>query len=141
MAKPRDGMVGEPAAAVSEVLADDEDGVGPKGVEELQRVRHAGRGQHLPAVSGMDVEPVAGHAAGAVPLPKMAVVKYLTAVDLTRVEDGNRMDGDVAAGLHGCLLTLLHNAHELHDSIEQPARWRAHSGRLPAKVSLPGCSA
>jgi hypothetical protein len=30
--------------------------------------------------------------------------------------------------------------YELHDSIEQPARLRAHSGRFSAKRSLPGCS-
>ena len=28
---------------------------------------------------------------------------------------------------------------ELQESIEQPARWRAHSGRFPAKRSRPGC--
>jgi hypothetical protein len=31
-------------------------------------------------------------------------------------------------------------AHELHDSVEQPARWRAQSGRLALKDSRPGCS-
>ena len=30
--------------------------------------------------------------------------------------------------------------HELQDSIEQPARWRAHSGRFSANRSRPGCS-
>jgi hypothetical protein len=29
---------------------------------------------------------------------------------------------------------------ELHDSIEQPGRSRAQSGRFSAKRSLPGCS-
>ena len=31
-------------------------------------------------------------------------------------------------------------SHELHDSIEQPARWRAQSGRLAAYASRPVCS-
>ena len=30
--------------------------------------------------------------------------------------------------------------HELHDNAEQPALWRAHSGRRPASSSCPGCS-
>jgi hypothetical protein len=30
--------------------------------------------------------------------------------------------------------------HELHDSIEQPGRKRAHSGRFAANRSRPGCS-
>ena len=40
-------------------------------------------------------------------------------------------------------LTLDFNAlaQELHDSIEQPARWRAQSGRFSANFSFPGCSA
>ena len=92
---------------VGEVFAYCKDGVGPKGVEELQRVRHAGRGQHLHAVSAMDVDPVGSHAAGAVPLPEVAVVKHLSAIDLASVEDGDRVDGDVGAGLHGCLLSVL----------------------------------
>ena len=29
---------------------------------------------------------------------------------------------------------------ELHDNIEQPARWRAQSGRFLEKSSLSGCS-
>lgn len=38
-------------------------------------------------------------------------------------------------------LTLDFNAlvQELHDSIEQPARWRAQSGRFSANFSFPGC--
>jgi hypothetical protein len=31
--------------------------------------------------------------------------------------------------------------YELQDNMEQPARWRAQSGRLAAKTSLSGCSA
>jgi acyl-CoA thioesterase YciA len=31
-------------------------------------------------------------------------------------------------------------AQELHESIEQPARWRAHSGRFAANRSRSGCS-
>ncbi len=31
-------------------------------------------------------------------------------------------------------------SYELHESIEQPARVRAHSGRFAAKLSRPGCS-
>ena len=67
----------------------------------------AGRGQHLRAVSGMDVDPVGGHAAGAVPLPEVAVVKHLPAIDLASVEDGDRVDGDIGAGVHWYLLTVL----------------------------------
>jgi hypothetical protein len=54
----------------------------------------------------MDVESVGGHAAGAVPFPEVAVVKHLPAIDLAEVEERDRTDSNVGAGLHGCLLTV-----------------------------------
>jgi hypothetical protein len=104
-------MVGEPAAALVEVLADREDRLRAERIEELERVGDRSGGDDGESVGVVGIDPVVVHRAGAVPFPEETGVEHLPAIDLVGVEMGDGTD--------------------LGDGVDQRVEGGWHERRLP----------